>query len=250
LFSIAAAAGTDEFGTAYQEGVSVGSQIINFGTTADGADVTLSRDGNGELLIAGTNAILSVKLTDSTGTPAAAPIGSSRLLSKNGYFQFFSEDGNIYDMSRLELTPSSPLTVAQTAFEVIPGLSMSVAANILYHVEGKIIFQGQQSAGNALFQWDGPAISGSDMRLVGKFWPDSGTGISFNGANVTALGSNMESAPLVLGTEFVLEFDGHIVFSAAGTLSMETACTVATDTFNIRAVGSYMRVTPSPTFTL
>lgn len=255
LMSVAPAAGTDAFGNAYQAGA----------TSYDVGTAFFTQLARGALLLGQASDLFPASVAASGGIlelfteqQAAGDIAAGlqmfdKTASPTGHpYALFSADlqvtrpadGNTYDTERLTLLPGpGPILFNSTAAVQIGNLAAPVAAGSTYRIHGQIRFKGvAASAGNAIFSLHGPAVSA--LGVTAMFWPDSGAGISINAAAAFNLTDPMTSQTLSTATEYVATFDGWVSFTAAGTFSLQAACSNAADTFNVLTTGSYLELQP------
>ena len=181
------------------------------------------------------------ELADISAGPAA-PAAGVKAWAQAGRGYVMGSDTNVLNWGEARLIGTTePQLIDSTGFTTIAGLSCELGVGT-YEVEGKILFEGvAASAGNAEFQFNGSATL-SAMHIDGYFKPNTGGNIATNGANASAFASTMESQTLSTTAQQVFQFEGVMTCSAAGTMHLDAACTVATDTYNIFGTRSYMNV--------
>ena len=181
--------------------------------------------------------------TDPPNTPAAGVIH----YSTGGQHKYASSDGGTYNTGWARARTTTDQTVNFTTDQVITGtvaLSLPVGANTEYRVRGKITWtQGAGTVKRAL-GLTGPATS--HVRIP-NLYVQVGAGVSVDAGNPNpAVFSSLAggvSTPAIANTAVVWwEFDGVVVFTAAGTFSAVAHCN-ATNTFTVRAY-SFIEISP------
>lgn len=176
-------------------------------------------------------------------TPSA-PGGGTKPYASAGHARSVSSDGNNYATERLTL-PFTGQPVNSAAFTNVLGSPVALGLG-KYRIRGQMYCTQNVSGGSNEFQW------GSSGGLIA-----ANVIISFKEINISSPGSwgntsvfgSLGAAAFVstvigagLGAR-LYEFDGLFTVTTAGTLALQTATTVAADTFNI-AANSYMEISP------
>jgi hypothetical protein len=99
-----------------------------------------------------------------------------------------------------------------------------------YRIHGVINCEGGQNAGAINFSISGTATP-SHMWVDAKTYVSNDTGQEIFAAALTGFNQNFLSTTMISGATTTFEFDGIIQFSAAGTLTIRTAQSVAADTY-------------------
>lgn len=160
----------------------------------------------------------------------------------DGLVTGIGRDASVYDIQRLTEFVSAATTFNSVAFSTVPGLQAPLGVGT-YHIKGQITLSGNQAAGAALFKFaTGTGVSSGFRVTVKELILGSPVTLG-NGASLTAFGSSLTSATLSTAQR-VIEFDGEITMSTAGTLFVQMACSVAADTFTVPGNGSYLEVFP------
>lgn len=205
-----------------QDGVSAAS-----GVTVSPAEVTLT-----------TILAMFTGVAQMSGTgivPATPPSNAIKWYadanSGNGHLKYVSSDGIDYATGRVTVHASNGgagQTINSVTFTTIGGLTAAVAATI-YRFRIEVDLTAAAAAGQWELQLSGPTVSSIDYRF---FW-EGGAGATAGAVNQTSLTATQKGPnPSVIGP-YTAVYAGFVRFSAAGTLSVQAATTVATDTFTV-----------------
>ena len=268
ILSITAAAGTDPYGNPYKAGTTSyandgfgsfiqqnagfltvgnttfpdeanGAGALSFGTAGaltlqagtSGGTLVLRQDG-GETLIG--------PVTINNSSVPAAPANGVALHSSSGMPKVItSGDGNDYSTARLSLFTTAPQTISSTSDTAITGLITPVAAGT-YRVHGMIMWTQGANAVAQNFSFHGPAAS--HVRIFFEHFLTN-SGASNGCGNYNSLGPDVGSPGFAAGSDAFFVFDGIIVFTAAGTFSVQASEGTAGDTFTIDSY-SFMDLEP------
>lgn len=174
-----------------------------------------------------------------------APVTGYTQYSSTGQQKYLSDDANAYNTGRLTIPgPTGGQLVNSAGFAAVTGMTCPLAA-ITYRVSGQIIFSPNQAGASAEFQFAG---SGG-LTLTGRWFFAEYEVLSpitmGNGAEITALSSAFTTTVIGGGlADRVITFDGVVVVSAGGTITLQAATTVAADTYTIKQNGTYLEVSP------
>jgi hypothetical protein len=212
VLSVAPVAGTDQYGNPYPAGIMT-AEPIQINDQAVASNVALA----------------------------------SVLYSATGQEKYASSDSNVYNTGRQSLGVSGNPTINSTAFANIAGLVTNVGV-LTYHVRGAIYYTPNQAAGTAKLQFASTATMSGDRIVMIEFAgiPAIGSSAGWVTGNIAqtniAAGNFFQSAGFGTTDRFVI-IDGWITVSAAGTWSLQAACTNAADTWLIHST-SYIELLP------
>lgn len=165
------------------------------------------------------------------GSAPATPVSSSAVYSKTGYLHFVSEDGIDYATAHVTAHAANGgagQTINSLTFATIGGLSVAVAATI-YRFRIEVDLTTAAAAGQWQLALSVPGVSSVDYKF---FW-ESGAGATAGAVNQTNMSTIQKGPnPSVIGP-YTAVYSGFVRFSAAGTLSVQAATTVAADTFTV-----------------
>lgn len=153
-----------------------------------------------------------------------------------------SGDGQLYSTEHIRLVGTGgPQTVNSTADAPVTGLTRSVGKGS-YHFHAKIEWTQGGTASNQKFGFTGPAASSASETLqsINTSSQQVPDGRHNSGLATVAIGSAIYAA----GSVVITEIDGLATFTAAGTLSVGVACTVAANTFTVTNTESWLDVDP------
>jgi hypothetical protein len=173
-------------------------------------------------------------------TPTSNSNGPS-VYGGGNHLKYASSDGNNYNTGRWSGFVGVDTTFTTTSGTAVPNLDVPVAIGT-YHITGHLVLRGvAASAGNALFNFTGPTIT--NMRLTALNYTISTTA-TVAAYESTSLGGTFGSIALSTTTDQVIDFDAHILFSAAGTLTLQASLGTSGDTFKVWGIDSWMEVFP------
>lgn len=178
---------------------------------------------------------------DTDLVPNTPALGATQF-SASGHQKYVSSDGSVANTGHVIGLVTSPTLFNSTSDAEVPGTQLLVSA-ITYLIRGQMIFDSGFNAGNARFSFHS-STTASTIRVEGLFWQDTGAGIALNGANTTSITGQMVSQTLSSTNRYVLTFDGWVTFAGAGWVDVMASCSNATDTFTVRATGSYLELVP------
>lgn len=247
--SITLGAGTDGAGNAYLQGITVYQQgspstAIQFNIGAGVPAITFLQAPSfaGPWAIVGD---MTCDLASGLNISATGGITQEATTITGGDLTFQSgRTANINGVRTIGVDSSQPpntQTVNNTVFNAVPGLAVGIPGPGNYRFHARVMLQPAASAG----QWE-TQIQGnvSDTNInYGFRWTSaaglSGLNVNRNAWNITLAGPT----PSVAGAYWA-EYEGTFTASAAGTLEILAATTVAADTFNIfTGSGIYLETT-------
>jgi hypothetical protein len=157
-------------------------------------------------------------------------------------FSDYAGDPNGYRTESLTVTQASDLPVnSVTPAQFLQTVDVGTG---LYHVHGQIILLPNQAAGQAKFELVAGGGAVATMRISFNGIQIGGPGTLGNSVDVTAFGTSYPTAAFANANEVVVTFDGTMQVSTAGDFGIFASCSVAADTYDIRALGSYMEINP------
>lgn len=168
--------------------------------------------------------------TDSTNTEV---VGLPVSQSTGGNLQVNNQnDTNIYELGKLTVHTAPNQLVNSTSPAAVSGAVVTVATAGQYHIRWVVIFNSAATAGAAVFSFGGTAVSGHTDGY--NEWTPDGSGVTSSGFAVGTQFGNMQS-PTLSSANFKLVVDEWVNFTTGGTMQLEAACTIATDTYTVKA---------------
>lgn len=150
-------------------------------------------------------------------TPPSAPTAGTKLWSQSGNLVFTSEDANVYATGILYMLQGGTQTIVSTTPAQLGSCSCAVSSGTTYRISGMIIGTMGAFTDQALFRFNGPAVSGGRVNantlIAGGGTPGVSTATGIGGTTLTT-GSVTGG-----GTVFISFIEGWYTFSAGGTLS-------------------------------
>jgi len=244
--SVSTIAGTDSYGNAYVQGMASytpagggyfvtalnnGTLLLLSNPTYGGAYVTQGQIYVGSTAMefataaaAGFHFAENVAITGTLLLSAGGPVlqnGSGRLQVLDGL------DGNTYDTERLTLDHSSGTqTISSTTPATIGQLTCALGTG-KYRLYGRVLYAGGQAAGTPTFRFTASGgLATSSMQVA----IDYGATLD----HLTALGTASAGPTLLNGGLQSAVFDGIIVISTAGTISLQGAEGTNGDTWTVQ----------------
>jgi hypothetical protein len=140
---------------------------------------------------------------------------------------------------------STTQLINSTSFTTIAGLSITGTLPVgAYRVRAIVILIGvAASAGNPLFQFNGSAVA-NPMRVRMLAYPDSGSSIAVNGGLATGLGVTVTGQVLSTTNQQVIDLEGIMQVTTAGSIELQAACSSASDTYDIYGTTSFLEIDP------
>ena len=152
--------------------------------------------------------------TDPPVIPAAGLIHHSF----GGHHKYASADANYYNTGRLTVFSAADQTVNSAPDITLTGLTAGVAAGT-YRISGKLIATQGAAAVTQAAGFTGPAAS--HVRISAEWFSSPGGGAYATGANVlSSLAGGVTTPAFSIGVQNYWDFDGIVVFTAAGTLTV------------------------------
>ena len=263
LASIAAGNGTDAFSNHFLGGgyvfYSTGIAVLFAGTAgmqAFSGSLAAGWTATGANIAPAANAtewavFKPLQLVDESA-PSALATGPQLFGSTNsGMLRYVSDSGSgdsqQYDTgSGRAYVTGAPVTVNSLSQTAVAGMARSLAVGI-YVIRGMIFgTQGAAGPGQQAMGFSasgGLAASAMDILVTG--WvTTTGAGAALAPFEATSLGSRGGFGAPPLNDTFVLQWEGTITVTTAGTLNVAVSCvTSATDTWQVRAL-SFLEVCP------
>lgn len=248
--SIAPASGTDVPGNAYLQGITNYSPGVAYvelvGATVRLATLGANASALAAALTVGSTATGQTVAIGSGQGPEAGAVSSQLSLGDSGAGTGLQvadgKDGNTYATQYIlqHVSPRSQSFSAVTGAN-IAGLSVPVVAKT-YTVRGRFNIQWNAAAGTPEMSFAGPAVSQQDTSFVTRQTGTSSTANTTAAVNSSA-GSgngygtlvNVTQAMSGAGTVFDLDVWGVFTFTAAGTLTLQAASSVAGDAWIVNS---------------
>lgn len=236
IFNEITTPGTDEILNTFI----AGPDVTGF---TDSAQVVLSSSAKSGIFTAGGQLIYNTRSGQQNIVLGWGPLGVTVESPNSG-------DTNNYQVERVTVSMlnNAAITINTTGFtqQILQTLALGVG---LYHIHGQVLLTPNQAAGNEKLEFGGGTAVAS-MAIIFKEYaipngPGGGSGALANGnvATINAFAQAFSGA--TFGTaDRLVEFDGIINVTTAGSLGLFAATTAVADTYKVYGIGSYMELNP------